>query len=64
MVLVFSAPARESRSYNMRAKNRGLLFNELSPEDVDQMTIDDAPRLNDGAATEKRKEKPKAHAAS
>jgi hypothetical protein len=33
-------PARSSKSYNMRAGNGGgLLFNELSPEDVDQGTI-------------------------
>lgn len=32
-------PARSSKSYNMRAGSGGLLFNELSPEDVDQGTI-------------------------
>lgn len=32
-------PARSSKAYNMRAGHGGLLFNELSPDDVDQGTI-------------------------
>jgi hypothetical protein len=33
-------PTRESKTYNMRADRRGLLFNELSPDDIRQGTID------------------------
>lgn len=37
-------PKRESKSYNMKAVAGGLLFNEASPDDVRQMTIDMAPK--------------------
>lgn len=47
-------PARSSKSYNMRAGNGGLLFNELSPEDVDQGTIPmGAPSSTEGKKKEK-----------
>lgn len=37
-----SLPKRESKVFNMTADRRGdLLFNELSPEDVRQRTIDE-----------------------
>ena len=36
-------PKRSSKSYNMRAVRGGLVFNDLSPEDVDQMTLDMVP---------------------
>ncbi len=40
-------PGRESKTFNMRATPTGLLFNELSPDEAAQITIDDAkgPRL-------------------
>jgi len=37
-------PKRRTKSYNMRAERGGLLFNELSPEEARQMTLDMAPR--------------------
>lgn len=37
-------PKRESKSYNMKAVAGGLLFNEASPEDVRQMSLDMAPQ--------------------
>jgi len=36
-------PARQTKNYNMRATRAGLMFNELSPEEVRQQTIDDVP---------------------
>jgi hypothetical protein len=36
-------PKRESKTYNMREVSGELKFNELSPEDVRQATIDDVP---------------------
>ena len=36
-----TVPTRESATYNMKAVPGGLLFNELSPEDVRQGTIDE-----------------------
>lgn len=38
-----SVPQRKSKVYNMQAGRAGLLFNELSPDEVNQMTIDEAP---------------------
>lgn len=35
-----SVPKRKSRIYNMKSKNGALLFNELSPDDIRQGTID------------------------
>ncbi len=35
-----SLPKRSSKPYNMRAVPGGLLFNEMSPEDVDQGTLE------------------------
>lgn len=37
-----SVPKRKSKVYNMLAHRDGLLFNELSPEDIHQRTIDEA----------------------
>jgi predicted RND superfamily exporter protein len=37
-------PNRKSKIYNMRAERGGLVFNEMSPEDVRQMTIGMAPK--------------------
>lgn len=33
-------PARQTKNYNMAATRGGLMFNELSPEEVRQQTID------------------------
>jgi hypothetical protein len=33
-------PKRDSTAYNMKLTRDGLAFNELSPEDVDQMTFE------------------------
>lgn len=38
-----SVPKRTSKNYNMKATRGGLMFNELSPKDVHQRTIDEAP---------------------
>lgn len=47
-------PARKSKRYNALAKGHGLFFNEASPEDVDQLTLDEAaerrPQLKKGEA--------------
>lgn len=39
-----NVPKRESKAYNMQAVAGGLLFNDASPEDVKQKTLDMAPR--------------------
>lgn len=39
-----TVPKRESKAYNMAAVPGGLLFNDSSPEDVHQMSLDMAPR--------------------
>lgn len=38
-----TVPKRCSKTYNMKAARGGLLFNELSPDDVNQKTLDMAP---------------------
>ncbi|MCP3916164.1 MAG: hypothetical protein GY711_11460 [bacterium] len=38
-----SVPKRRSKVYNMRSTRSGLHFNELSPDDINQTTIDEAP---------------------
>lgn len=38
-----SVPKRKSKVYNMKSSRGGLLFNELSPDDVNQRTLDEAP---------------------
>ena len=38
-----NVPKRESRTYNMTAGRGGLLWNELSPDEVRQKTLDMAP---------------------
>jgi hypothetical protein len=35
-----SIPTRKSQTYNMAATPGGLFFNELSPEDINQRTLD------------------------
>lgn len=35
-------PKRQSKVYNMLAHRDGLLFNDLSPEDIHQQTLDEA----------------------
>lgn len=37
-------PKKETRNYNMRATRSGLVFNELSPDNVNQATLDMAPK--------------------
>lgn len=39
-----NVPKRESQAYNMKAVPGGLLFNDLSPDDVRQATLDMAPK--------------------
>lgn len=39
-----TVPTRESASYNMKAVAGGLVFNELSKDDINQLTLDDAPK--------------------
>lgn len=39
-----SLPKRKSKTYNMQAVPGGLLFNDASPEDIRQRTLDMAPR--------------------
>lgn len=36
-----SVPKRESRSFNMQKRGRAIFFNEASPEDVKQGTLDE-----------------------
>jgi hypothetical protein len=38
-------PKRRSKVYNMKAGRHGLLFNELSPEEIRQGTLDEAPGM-------------------
>lgn len=46
-------PARKSRPYNMQTAPRGgLLWNEFSPEDVRQLTLDEGLRAVKGTAEE------------
>lgn len=40
--IVDSIPKRKSKVYNMKSTASGLLFNELSPEDINQRTLDEA----------------------
>ncbi len=51
-----SIPKRESKSYNMQAVRGGLLFNDASPEDVKQKTLDMAPRPERQTETGSRSE--------
>lgn len=39
--IVEKAPKRKSKAYEMQARGEGLFFNELSPDDADQGTIDE-----------------------
>lgn len=36
-----SVPKRKSKLYNMKSKGNSLYFNELSPDDIRQRTLDD-----------------------
>ena len=56
MAIKESIPGRESRGFNMRAGKDGLLWNELSPEDVAQTTIDPTPKLVEGKTPPTNKE--------
>lgn len=38
--IVEKVPQRESKTYRMQARNGALLFNEMSPDDPDQQTLD------------------------
>ncbi len=50
-----SLPKRVSPSYNMKAARGGLLFNELSPDDVNQGTLDDVgPKATEEEARDAR----------
>jgi hypothetical protein len=40
-----AVPKRKSKIYNMKSKGGALFFNELSPEDIHQRTLDDAPKM-------------------
>jgi hypothetical protein len=42
-------PNRASKTYNMEAVTGGLLFNELSPDEVRQRTLDMAPKPGESA---------------
>lgn len=42
--IVDSVPKRKSKVYNMASTRAGLFFNELSPADAHQGTIDQAPK--------------------
>lgn len=43
-------PNRQSKVYNMKATPGGLLFNELSPNDIKQSTLDQAgPKKDTGS---------------
>lgn len=37
-------PPQDSKNYNMKATRGGLVYNDLSPDDINQMTIDQAPQ--------------------
>jgi len=45
-----SQPVRRSATFNMKSNKGNLLFNEMSPKDIHQATIDDAtqPTLVEG----------------
>lgn len=46
-----SAPKRRTRAYNMRAtRHGGLQFNELSPDDASQRTLDEVEPMSPAAA--------------
>ncbi len=51
-----SVPKRESKAYNMQAVAGGLLFNDASPEDVRQKSLDMAPKPSAQKETGSRKE--------
>ena len=42
-----SLPKRISAAYNMKAVRGGLLFNDLSPDDIKQGTLDDVAGLRE-----------------
>lgn len=38
-------PKRSSKVYNAKSTRNGLVYNDLSPDEVNQMTLDQAPSL-------------------
>lgn len=50
-------PKRASKSYNMQAVAGGLIFNELSPEEVRQKTLDMQPKPAGQVETSSRKDR-------
>lgn len=50
-------PKRASKTYNMQAVTGGLLFNELSPDEVKQKTLDMAPKPSEQRKTSSRKDR-------
>lgn len=50
-------PKRGSKSYNMQAVPGGLLFNELSPAEVRQKTLDMQPKPGEQRQTSSRKDR-------
>lgn len=50
-------PKRESKTYNMQSVRGGLLFNDASPEDVRQKTLDMAPKPSEQRETGSREER-------
>lgn len=56
-VIKDNVPKRQSKAYNMRAERGGLIYNEVSPEDVRQLTLDMVPRPTAQVETSSRKEK-------
>jgi len=50
-----NVPKRESKAYNMQSVPGGLLFNDASPEDVRQKTLDMAPKPSTQRETGSRK---------
>lgn len=45
-------PKRCSKTYNMRATRGGLLFNEISPDDVNQATLEFDPKPTKAEVTD------------
>lgn len=52
-----NVPKRESKAYNMQAVPGGLLFNDASPEDVRQKTLDMTPKPSAQSETGSRTER-------
>lgn len=50
-------PKRGSKTYNMQAVTGGLVFNELSPDEVKQKTLDMAPKPGKQVETSSRRDR-------